>query len=139
MTLLEALAAFPRVAITGGPKTGKTTLADRLSELTGRQVFHTDDLANLEWSEASLAASRWFDGPEWIVEGVAVPRALRKWLGSNQDSPLDAALVYLRDPVLAITKSQEAMAKGVRTVWEEIRTELRARGAQVLIPGNYEP
>ena len=83
-----------RVVIAGGPRTGKTTHANKLGAESGARVRHTDDLiGRLEWSAASQEVSQWFDEPgPWIVEGVAVPRAVRKWLAahpSKKDKPFE--------------------------------------------------
>src|SRR5882672_2855933 len=52
-----------RICITGGPRTGKTTLATDLWEeddLPHGIVRHTDDLIGLhDWSGASQVASEW--------------------------------------------------------------------------------
>jgi hypothetical protein len=53
-------------------------------EVSGLQPMHTDDLIALGWSEASAAVIPWISRPgPWIIEGVAVPRALRKWFAAN--------------------------------------------------------
>ncbi len=79
-----------RICITGGPGTGKTYLAafvadnagmhpDRV-QFEGVPVLHTDDAALLGWSEASEEVAGWLDRPgPWVIEGVALARALRKW------------------------------------------------------------
>lgn len=120
------------LAITGGPNTGKTMMADAL----GRTVHHTDDVKDLGWSEASLAVSRWFDDPACagsVVEGVAVPRALRKWLERNEgnDERPCERVIYLTTPRAEANKGQQTMAKGCRTVWDGIRDELVRRGVVV--------
>lgn len=131
-----------RIAITGGPRTGKTTLAGDL-EYSGLpaglgtlqqparwNVRHTDDLIHLGWSEASQAASLWFDEPgPWIVEGVAVSRALRKWRDQHphMPPPIDR-LIYLHEPLEALTTGQSAMAKGVAKVHAEIADWLVSHG-----------
>lgn len=118
-----------RIAILGAPRAGKTTLAAELGGL----VRHTDDLvATHDWSGASLAASRWFDEPgAWVVEGVAVPRAARKWLARNETGkPFDHAIV-LRTPRQPLTPGQHTMASGCETVWAEIEPELRRRGVTI--------
>lgn len=117
-----------RTVITGGPKTGKTTAA--LAD--GRPVYHTDDTMHMEWSEASAEVAKWFDrdGP-WIIEGVAAPRALRKWLAAHpKGMPCDEVIV-LSVPMRPIAEGQRRMAKGVDTVFDEIADQLRARGVQV--------
>lgn len=122
-----------RVAIIGGPRTGKTTLAKEMHRDTGWVLRQTDDLVSLGWSEASqYAADHYFRGSELIVEGVAVPRALRKWLEANpQGAPVDR-VVTLWEEKVPRTKGQETMAKGVETVWRGIVGELRLRGVEVV-------
>ena len=135
-----------RVVITGGPRTGKTTLAthlsvgggtasfedvDRDTAVDGARVRHTDDLiGKLEWSEASAEVSRWFDEPgPWIIEGVAVSRALRKWREAHpgEPPPVDR-VIYLETPHVALTPRQDGMAKGVRRVHDEIAGWLEQHG-----------
>ncbi len=108
----DILAKHQRVAVTGGPKTGKTTLTQHLP----CRVVHTDDAMHLGWSEASAWVAEHVNslqGP-LVVEGVAVPRALRK--GMRVD-----AVVYLEGPHEELTKGQKAMAAGVWTVLKEWR------------------
>ena len=118
-----------RICITGGPRTGKTTLSRRMGSAL---VRHTDDLiGKLDWSGASREVARWFGHPgPWIIEGVAVPRALRKWLAAHQGKPCDRVIV-LTKAYTALDPGQATMAKGVNTVWREIQPILRARGVVV--------
>lgn len=140
-----------RICITGGPKTGKTTLTGRLFEshetcrglhcprIDGSlrdghrcgEPCHTDDLiGSHDWSEASQAVSEWFDAPgPWIIEGVVVSRALRKWRDQHpgQAPPVDR-VIFLYMPYEPLSKGQNAMAKGVATVHEEIESWLRQHG-----------
>lgn len=119
------------ILIAGVPRAGKTTLADWVSLKTGFSVRHTDDLANLEWSDASLMASTWLDANgSFIVEGVAVPRALRKWLARATGKPADIVL-WLDAPHVALSPGQARMAAGCRTVWNEILPEIERRGVRV--------
>jgi adenylate kinase family enzyme len=125
-----------RIAILGVPRSGKTTLALSL----GLPVRHTDDLIPLGWSQASEAASRWFDEPgDLLVEGVAAVRALRKFLQREPTKrPVDA-VVWLDRPRMPLTGGQAAMAKGCRTVFEEIWDELLRRGVRLLTPTDLTP
>jgi hypothetical protein len=125
-----------RIVIVGGPKTGKTTvIAPRLGiALAARHgtvpIRHTDDLIPTHgWSAASAAVALWFDAPgPWVIEGVAVPRALRKWLDWHRTGkPCDEVITAWR-PLIALDSKQAAMAKGVRTVWDEIWPQLVSRG-----------
>lgn len=121
---------MPRICIAGGPRVGKTTLGRVLSERHGWPLRSTDDLMHLGWSESSEYAARFWltlPGP-WIVEGVAVPRALRKALRlSARVTPCDEIIV-LRSPFEVLSPRQASMAKGVHTVLDEIRPELEDRG-----------
>lgn len=130
-----------RIAICGGPKTGKTTLAARLHEEQMRQwgrpivdiegplLRHTDDYIKLGWSEASQAACRYLDDPgPWIIEGVAVSRALRKWRDQHpgEPPPVDR-VIYLSEPRERLKYGQRVMASGVATVHAQIEDWLGDR------------
>lgn len=123
-----------RIIIIGGPRTGKTTLARKLSP----HARSTDDVMSLGWSEASEEVSHWFDerGP-WVIEGVAAVRALRKWLARNPIShnaprvlPCDR-IIRTRTPFVRLTRGQLSMASGVESVWREITTDVYMRGVRV--------
>lgn len=118
-----------RTVITGGPRTGKTTLA---ATLPG-PVRHTDDLIGvLDWSDASAEVARWMDEPgPWVIEGVAASRALRKWRDQHpgEPPPVDV-VVYMDTPRVERTQRQDAMAKGVASVHEEIVAWLTAHGVR---------
>lgn len=118
-----------RICITGGPRTGKTTLAEKLqcngpvNGHTGALLRHTDDLiASHDWSAASQAASEWLNDPgPWIIEGVAVSRALRKWHDQHpgEPPPVDK-VIRLTVPHEPLSRGQTTMAKGEATVFAEI-------------------
>jgi hypothetical protein len=116
-----------RTLITGGPRTGKTTLSRNYAEPT----HHTDDTIGRGWSEASAEVARWINRPgPWVIEGVAVPRALRKWLEAFDGKPCDE-LIVMTHPHVALTPGQMRMAKGVYTVLDQILPELEQRGVKV--------
>ena len=118
-----------RTAITGWPNSGKTTYAVKLSEW----ARSTDALKHLPWSEVSLEASKWFDQPgEIVIEGVAVPRALRKWQKNNpgKDAPIDK-LIVMTGQYREITPGHEKMGKGIDTVLAEIEPWLRSSGVVI--------
>jgi hypothetical protein len=122
-----------RVLITGGPKTGKTTLAMLQGEVSGLQPMHTDDLIALGWSEASAAVIPWISRPgPWIIEGVAVPRALRKWFAANPTGKPADKVIFLGKPWQELSPGQLAMTKGLVTVWKEVVGELVARGVELV-------
>jgi hypothetical protein len=97
-------------------------------------VRGTDELAKLDWSASSLAASFWFNeaGP-WFCEGVTMPRALRKWLArASEHTPPADLIVYLHEPVVVRSRGQHVMALGCLTVWNEIKPDLIRRGTRIL-------
>jgi hypothetical protein len=102
-----------RIGITGGPKTGKTTLAKKLEEQFAVTVFHTDDVKHLPWDQQPAEIVR--RAPrQGIIEGVQVARAARKGL------TLDWLLV-LDQPLEQLTRDQKAMAKGLETILQGVR------------------
>lgn len=121
-----------RIAITGGPKTGKTTLARKMSGDLMVALVSTDDYADLGWSESSQAvADRLAEPGAVLVEGVAVPRALRKAIAERPETkPIDK-LIVLQTPKAQRTDGQRAMAKGVHTVLGEILPDLRRLGVEI--------
>lgn len=135
-----------RILIVGGPKTGKTTYSEQLArELaagvdpsglpsTAVKLMHTDSLIGVkDWSEASAEVALWLDerGP-WIIEGVAVPRALRKWLAAHPEGRPADRVIFMTRPFVSLTKGQETMAKGVATVWAEVVDQLASRGVSIM-------
>jgi dephospho-CoA kinase len=108
-----------RVVICGWPGSGKSKLADELASKLGVKPKATDSLIRTHaWSDASEAASFWFDEPgPWVIEGVAVPRALRKWHARHpdEDPPFDQIIVC-QPRVDGLKPGQITMGKGHDTV-----------------------
>lgn len=121
-----------RIVIAGGPRTGKSTLAKRLSG-GGYRLHDGEELIGLEWSAGSLRAAGWLDGPgPWICENVAMARALRKWLVAHPVGVPADLVVQLHAQVADRSPGQQRMALGCATVWREIVPELRRRGAKII-------
>lgn len=122
-----------RVCLTGPPRTGKTTMAAELGQLSGAPILHTDDAMHLGWSPASEEVANWLDRPgDLIIEGVAIPRALRKWLArGHAGKPVDV-VVLMRTPFVPLSRGQVSMGLGLMRVLAEIRPELERRGVVVL-------
>lgn len=122
-----------RIVIAGGPGSGKTTRGRELANQLGIRLRGTDSLIlTHDWSALSAKVADWLDEPgDWIVEGVAVPRALRKWLASHPEGLPADRFIYREKPWKPLDKSQQAMARGCATVWAEILPELKKRGAKV--------
>lgn len=128
-----------RIAITGAPKAGKTRYADRHHA----GALHVDSLRDQEpfvsmghdeqWSAISQhVADRLATLGPVVIEGVQVPRALRKALRDRPDQkPVDEVLIIERQGNRTMTKDHGAMAKGVATVMAEIRPALEALGVEI--------
>jgi len=129
-------AAAARVAVTGSPRAGKTELSEALAAVLGVVARHTDELLlrvpKLAWGEDSLEVMAWFDanGP-WLIEGVTVERALRKWLDTHSEGKPCDVVVYRAEPVIELTKGQEALRKGIATRWAQTLPRLEARGIAI--------
>ncbi len=122
------------IAIAGFPLAGKTTLAAKLGEELGRDTMSTDSLLglNLSWSELSEFTAGWFETmDDVVIEGVAVPRALRKWLDTHDEGKPCDTFYWLATPRGLMTDDQLAMGRGCLTVFKQIAEELRARGVEV--------
>ncbi len=128
---------MPVILVAGGPRTGKTTFAAGLADRLGYHIRHTDDLIKThEWSAASLEASRWIDERlpmtgGVIIEGVAVVRAVRKWLARHPTGKPCDRFYWAGRPKVALTSGQATMFSGCRKVLAEILPELRKRGVNV--------
>jgi hypothetical protein len=111
-----------RVLVLGVPRAGKTTFATELSKSLSIPCFHTDDLRHLDWSLASEIVVEWIERPSpWIIEGVAAVRGLRKWLQKHPGQVPCDKLYNLLVPYHPLTAGQESMAKGCKTIYQEIR------------------
>lgn len=121
-----------KLVITGYPKTGKSTIADRF-KAAGYEVMHTDDVIELGQGADSQAISEWFNRPgNWVVEGVTAPRAIRKWLAQNpgKEFPADA-VVYMKDHVVP-WENKGTFTKGIDTVWSEVEGSVKKADASLL-------
>jgi uncharacterized protein len=113
--LRRLLTEHARIAIAGGPRTGKTTLSE---SVTDRTVVHTDDYSEREWSEQPQAIIEACAADRFVVEGVQVSRALRRGLEVD-------AVIYLDDPQVEQTKRQQAMSKAASRIFSQWRAKNR--------------
>jgi hypothetical protein len=73
---------YDKIVIVGGPGTGKTYLANKITKKDiernpQREVWCSDVLHDIEWKDQPSAIAERLKGPAWVAEGVAVLRALR--------------------------------------------------------------
>ncbi len=123
-----------RILIIGWPGSGKTTFAGKLARAHGLIHQSTDPerfcFANergipdhLGWSDGSLwVAEKLLGCPNMVIEGCALPRALRKWRALNGDQPPPAdRIIHLTARHLKHYKQgQISQGKGIDTVLAEI-------------------
>jgi hypothetical protein len=96
-------------------------------------IQKTDDLVGvLPWSEASDEVARWLESPgPFIIEGVVIPRAMRKWLAAHPDGVPFDRWYLLEEAWLPQTPGQMTMGKGIATVLREVRATCLARGIDI--------
>jgi len=80
--LLRQVGDSSRIAITGRPGVGKTTLGRRLAVDLSLPLHHTDDyISGYSWDEIPDILTKYFiDEPSFILEGVAAARCLKRGL-----------------------------------------------------------
>jgi hypothetical protein len=125
-----------RVAIGGGPRTGKSTLSlsvARELEIDPLAIQHTDELMGvLEWSQASAQVAEWMAEPgPWCIEGMAVPRALRKALAARPEAKPCDMLIWRTAPFGDLLPGHLSMAKGAATILGGIDRALVALGVEI--------
>lgn len=123
-----------RTIIVGGPQCGKSTYANSLSvphfcgdpkSLVKYPLPNVTYLPEgLTWSQGSeYIAKNWFTMPgPWVIEGVSVARALRKWSQKAPYSLPADSIIYFTNAHPSVVRSvgQDAMEKGVHTIWGEV-------------------
>jgi hypothetical protein len=114
----DILARYPRVAIIGGSRTGKTSLS---ASVTDRPVIHSDDfIVEGDYrasAVATLAAAA--EHGSYVVEGVTAALALRDGM------PVDA-VIHLTKTKAPLTKGQRSANKGTETIIRSAREKLGA-------------
>lgn len=130
-----------RTIIVGGPRTGKSTLAQKLDgpiyctdpkHVVKEPVDNVTYGPDEEWGkDTEWIAENWLGKPgPWTVEGHATARALRKYQGEGK--PCDRIIVLKNQ--YYYNEGQRRMHKGVMTVWDEIKHRYADLVEDVRIP-----
>lgn len=122
-----------RILIAGRPRTGKTTLALEIGKTFGHRIRHADDINKTHsWSEQSLEVAAWMEErtQPWVIEGVTVVRAIRKWLDRTSEKPAD--IVYWGStPYVPLDPGQQKLGQGCLTIWGQVYERLLACGVDI--------
>jgi hypothetical protein len=120
-----ALAAADRILVIGCPGAGKTTLARRLSELTGLPAVHLDDrYFGPDWTPSSpeqwrAELLRLASEPRWIMDGNHA-RTLPERLVQAE-----AVVLIDRAPVLCLAAYLRRLLRHVRTPVDRLPPYMR--------------
>lgn len=131
-----------QIVLIGGARVGKSTLAahfrsqgiptycgDPLSKVKDPEEDVTYLPEGMTWSDSSsYIAANWFSMPSgWCCEGIAMVRALRKWVEMVDYDPLTISnlrVIYLKTPAIdqrEMLPGQLTMLKAVETIWQGIK------------------
>lgn len=126
-----------KIAICGGPRTGKSTFATRLAADYDLPVVSTDQFIKFAWDVVPnlvIEELRQKDG--WILEGIQAARVLRRWFNmpAGFAKPNLHAVYWLDKALVDLTPGQASLTKGVATVFADVRPVLRKSGV-VILPG----
>jgi len=110
----DQFAKYKRLAVVGGPNSGKTTFVALLSEPPyHRPDFHTDSYMHLPWEDQPEAILKDLANLDtFVLEGVQAARILRKGLEVD-------AVLFLRGSKAVLNSRQEGMRKTVVTVFND--------------------
>jgi hypothetical protein len=139
-----------RIIIVGGPRRGKSTLAQELRVKAHHdptrehgtnivRIFCGDPLSKVKEPRngvtylpegipisgddgaAQWVADNWFPMPgPWVCEGWVMARALRRWVALRSIMPADRIVVLDRPAFTEELRGQASMHKAVMTVWHGI-------------------
>lgn len=113
-----------RLLITGHINAGKSLLVEQLTELLPDwQMMHTDDTIplDLSWAERLVLVKEWLTKPApWVITGVMIPAAVNLYFKDNPEPPADL-LIFLKQPLAALTSRQQTYNKTIDTMYQKIR------------------
>jgi len=108
---LEAIEMAHTVAIAGLPNAGKTFITDRASE---HYKFHTDDFVHqYDWlSLPQGVIDAIGDKDQWLVEGMQVPRLLKRGLKPE-------LVVWMDNPKVRLSPKQAGLGRQMWKAFED--------------------
>jgi hypothetical protein len=133
-----------RIVMVGGPRVGKSTLAetyrargipvrcgDPLSEVKEPidGVIYLPEGLGMGSDSSQYVVDHWFTLPgPWVCEGHVMARACRKWMALHSPVyPADRIIVFTEHhPEADVSARQAAMHRGIMTQWEDVACELQA-------------
>jgi hypothetical protein len=126
--MIPAYEDFDRIVIVGGPRCGKSKLAERLE----RVIWHTDDMIMGSLNDSGVAIAQWFERPgPWVIEGVTATTALEYWFACNGYRPPCDCVLALWKPVIPLNRVQQNMLRHLRYRWSNIQASLAQTGVSV--------
>lgn len=137
-----------RIAICGAPRCGKSTFASKLARELDSPLFSTgkkalvatDNFMTVGWDNVPrLVMERLLELDDWILEGTQATRVLRYWYKTAPETLKLDKVYFFDQPWVPRNGGQNAMAKGVQTIWREVRPELLKRGVPILYGVDFDP
>lgn len=136
-----------RIAICGGSRCGKTTLGTKLAvdlgvhllstgkRSTADNLISTDNYKGAPWEAIpDIVIPKLEELEDWILEGTQATRVLRRWLRTRYEHVRLDEVYWLDRPFVPRSKGQQTQAKGIATVWADVRPLLLRKG----IPIRYD-
>ncbi len=120
-----------KVLIIGHPRSGKTTLANKMAaeywyaNHDAITVYSTDDLIDkYEWSVFSDKVADLLQQPgPWVIEGCSAVRGLRKYL--KAEHKVDFEIVWLNSPHVPLVGKQIGFAASLTSIYNECREMMK--------------
>jgi len=137
-----------RIAVCGGPRTGKSTFASKLARELGIELFSTgkkavvatDNFIGVGWDNVpKCVMERLGELDDWILEGTQATRVLRHWYRTAPETLKLDRVHFFDRPWVPRNAGQQAMAKGVKTIWREVRLELLKREIPIIYGVEQDP
>lgn len=117
-----------RIAIAGVPQAGKTTLGEAISSAP---LCSTDWYLGRRDIDDVLVGFLEERRSPWVMEGCRVVHALRLWLSKHPEGQPCDAVLWMPRSRHALTPGQRIFAKGIWSIWREVKGELERRDVKI--------